>query len=367
MYTRPTISSQSLRRRHSRSFRPVANAQRLTIHRSVHIHLLNLSDGFAYSGPHSSIAWESPQGVNEICVQRVAITSSRVMIQVCYRELAQQTGMETSRLFVWDWKTGDLVRLLRLEQPCFTDFTSQVLDLPSEDESVHIGWGTEIFFLDEFRMMVSTPGFPDVPEFTLFNTLTPGGHPASSRRFRVPQEYRGKPAFVFVDPHRCLGTHDRDRPLITDPTQAVLVMELVDDWQRILVIVRIQTLVGHLHSVDTDGCVSWDEWKRGAAVMKVERRSGRSWGPFVQGVHVVLVEERIPPGVGRKVCLSTFDFSRWGYGTVPPERGDEIDRVSHKRDFFLPNIEMMGICTLELLDDNSFVYLDTVSHIWELV
>lgn len=85
------------------------------MHRYVRIHFLNLSDGSAYSVPHSSIMWEPPQGVDGISVRRMVITSSRVMIYVHCWEEAQQVGPEVWRIFVWDWRTGDSVSLLRLE------------------------------------------------------------------------------------------------------------------------------------------------------------------------------------------------------------------------------------------------------------
>ena len=231
-----------------------------------------------------------------------------------------------------------------------------MLDLLFADESTRIDGDTEIFFLDEFRMMVSTPGSPDVLEFTVFDTLALGGRPASSRRFRIPQEYRGCFTRFRLDPDRCLGTQGRDRPLITDPTQAVLAMEVDGNRQRVLIIMRIQTLVGHLCSVDTDDCVPWDEWKGGVMVMEVQWRYGSRL--FVQGVRVVLVEERATtPGVDSNVCLYAFDFSRRGCGTLPPDRGDRAQRVSRGRDFLLRDTEMMRLWELDLLGDNSFVYL----------
>ena len=241
-----------------------------------------------------------------------------------------------------------------------------MLCLPSADESTPITEGTEVSFLDEFRMIVSTPSSSDVPEFTLFDTLALGSHLASSRRFCVPQEYRGWLATVCLDPGRCLGTQDWDRPLITDPTQAVLVVELDGHRQRDLIIVRIQTLVGHLRSVGTDGCVPWDEWKGGAVVMEVYRRSGRGSHLFVQGVRVIFVEKHTTtPGVDGQIYLSTFDFSRRCFGALPPDRGDGVERVSHGRDFLLQKTEGVGLWELELLGDDSFVYLVSNFHCWK--
>ena len=164
-----------------------------------------------------------------------------------------------------------------------------------------------------------------VPEFILIDTLTPRDHPLNLRRFRVPSRFRGWRPSVHVDGDRCLGTLDRYRPLITDPTEAIFVLELVArDDQRVLIVVRIQTLIEHLCSVSTDGCVPWDEWKRGAVVMKVPQvpRRGHDYTgskPFVHGVHVVLMEQYTADDVERSqdsFHLRTFDFSRWGCGTL---------------------------------------------------
>ena len=86
------------------------------MHSFIRIHFLKLSDGSAYPVPHSSITWEPPQGVNDIWLAQIAITSSRVMIHARYLEWTQQTSTKVWIIFVWDWRTGDLVRLLRLEQ-----------------------------------------------------------------------------------------------------------------------------------------------------------------------------------------------------------------------------------------------------------
>ena len=136
-----------------------------------------------------------------------------------------------------------------------------MLDLPSMDGSSVVGRNASATFLDEFRMMVLTPqSTPDVPEFTVFDTLVSRSHQANSRRFCGPPRYRGWLPSVHVDSDRCLGTLDWDRPFTTDPTQAVLVVKLVGpNGSKVLLVVRIQTLIEHLRST-TDACVPWDVW-----------------------------------------------------------------------------------------------------------
>ena len=54
----------------------------------------------------------------------MAITASRVMIyQSCWGG-GMPPKMMARRLFVWDWKTGDLVMLLQFYEPQFVQFTS---------------------------------------------------------------------------------------------------------------------------------------------------------------------------------------------------------------------------------------------------
>ena len=60
---------------------------------------------------------------------------------------------------------------------------------------------------------------------------------------------------VFVDSDKCLGTLDRDRLFVTDPTHAILVVQQASNHgERVLIIVRIQTFIEHLCSVNTDAC-----------------------------------------------------------------------------------------------------------------
>lgn len=161
-------------------------------------------------------------------------------------------------------------------------------------------------------MIVWHPGHSHpsgTPEFTLFNTLVPRGHPVFSRRFRAPWIYRDWFPFVHLDCDRCLGTLDQDRALATDPTQAIFVVELVSrdrDESRVLLVVRIQALIEHMYSVSTGDYVPWHKWGKGVVVMGIPHRSNSS-RPLVQGSHVVMADHP---------HLRTFDFSRRGCGVL---------------------------------------------------
>ena len=145
--------------------------------------------------------WPLPQWVHYAPVEALAITSSRVMLHVCCLEV-------TWRGFVWDWKTGDLVGCCGSNNHTLLTSPHQVLELPPTRGGVLVGGNTGVFFLDEFRVVVSIPNYPDVPEFTLFNTLIPCG----SRRFRVSPRYHGWWLCAHVDGDRCLGTLDQHKP-----------------------------------------------------------------------------------------------------------------------------------------------------------
>jgi len=81
-------------------------------------------------------------------------------------------------ILVWDWKTGNLVRVPRVRWLPFLTSPPQVLELSSTDGSELVGRDTKVTFLDEFRMMVSTPDRnEDIAELVLFNTLLSQAHP----------------------------------------------------------------------------------------------------------------------------------------------------------------------------------------------
>ena len=88
--------------------------RRLIPNRSIHIHLLNLLDGFPYRvSPSNVITWALPQEFEGVEIEKMAMTASRLMMHVrsppgSYRNIREW------RMVVWDWETGDLVRGPRL-------------------------------------------------------------------------------------------------------------------------------------------------------------------------------------------------------------------------------------------------------------
>jgi len=307
---------------------------------------------------------DGPPQADRVSVNNLAITGSRVMMCLRCWEGGRHTSTWSSWLLVGDWSTGAQVRSLPIDSlsshALFT-LPTQVLNL-SANESMVIREGTRVTFLDEFRMMVFAP---DVPEFTLFDTHVPPGHPVNSRRFRIPLRYRNWFPSVHVDSDRCLGTPDREVPLTTDPTQAVLVVKLTDLSRRcVLLIVRIQTLIEHECSMDLDACVPWDVWRRGVAVMEVPiSHRGGPTSLVVQGVHVILAKMYTLPGTnGHHPRLRVFDFSQRGWGTLPP--WDEIDRAERRvlfedgRDLFLRGDDdsVMGEWGFNTLGDDNFMH-----------
>ena len=90
----------------------MASTQRLIVNRFVYVHFLNLLDGSPRSAPPSNVMWELPRGVNEVWVKDLTITGSRIMMRDLRWEEVGQGDTELCRVLVWDWETGNLVRLL---------------------------------------------------------------------------------------------------------------------------------------------------------------------------------------------------------------------------------------------------------------
>jgi len=227
-----------------------------------------------------------------------------------------------------------------------------------------------ITFLDEFRIILLTPATPPVPEFTVFDTLVPPGHQVRSRRFCVPTGYRDWYPVLHADGDRCLGT--LGRPLTTDPAQAVLVIKLVSpDGPRVLLIVRIQTLIECVHSTSPDTCAPWEEWGRGAAVMEVPECASAYEGPFplIQGVRVTWANST--PGVDGLYLphLCSFDLSRRSWSTLPlRDEGNGTERrvaFEDGRRVSLQGNEGMIESRFDPLGDGKFMHLVSRSPRWK--
>ena len=218
-------------------------------------------------------------------------------------------------------------------------------------------WVTRATFLDEYRIVVSASGSAsDVPEFIAFDTSIPCGHPMNSKRFRAPPRYRGWPSTVCVD-----DVLDRDRPLTADPTQAVFVMKLTNLQSLcVLLIVRAQTLIEHIRSVNTDTCVPWDEWGRDAVVMEASRYDRFNGGPYplVHGAHMIVAKTSARLEIdGCYHNLLIFDFSRRGWSLLPPcDDGDRV-RWTDGGDLLIRGSEFMDEEGFRSLGDGRFMYL----------
>ena len=278
---------------------------------------------------------------------------------------------DARKVVVWDWKTGDLVRLMKFEYrvAMFLTLPLQMLNLSSTNRYPLSGGNATVTFLDEFRMMVLTHGTSSVPEFTIFDTLGPSNHQVRSRRFCVPQRYHDWIPALHVDGDRCLGS--LDRPLMTDPAQAVLVITLVSpDGPRVLLIVRVRTLIECVHSMSPDTCLPWEEWGRGGAVMELLDCTSGYKGPYlsIQGVRVTCVNATLgvnglPPP---QLQMHTFDLSRRSWSTL--QLWDEGNGTGRKvlfedgRQFLLQGGRRIVESQFDSLRDGEFMYLVSRSH-----
>ena len=157
----------------------------------------------------------------------------------------------------------------------------------------------------------------DVTELIVFNTLIPQSHPGNSRRLGLPRMVHHWDAKIHIDHDRPLGTPTGDEPLIADPTQAVLFMELTKDWEpQVFLVVRTQALIEQTCSTHPNPYLPWDKWGMDSVVMEdlvVEPYV------FVHGARVMMVQcltgDPNPPGWYYNV--QTFDFSRRGCSSLP--------------------------------------------------
>ena len=190
----------------------------------------------------------------------------------------------------------------------------KVLDLPTLDEEER-----NPVFLDEFRVLIVTPDAgTSTLELTVYNTLIPQDRPMSLRRFSLPQKYRNRDVLIRVDGDRPLGTLNKGDPFITDPTQAIFIVEISKSHHQptVLLVVRIQDLIEHVCSTCTDVRIPWDEWGRGAVIVE-NQVFGYSPSIYVHDTHLVLFEYSHGFGTGDCLRVRIFDFSRRGCSALP--------------------------------------------------
>ena len=168
------------------------------------------------------------------------------------------------------------------------------------------------------------------PTLTVFNTLIPQACSGSSRRLSFLPGYSEEDVLLHVDQDRYLGTSNGGGPLITDPTQAILVVEFLgSQWGYFLLVVRVQALIESIVSTCTDGRIPWGEWGRGAVLMETPRFS-RNTPIYVHGTHV-MVGVPLRHGLRGRINIRTFDFGRRGRSVLPlwdEEGGGDERRAS---------------------------------------
>ena len=200
-------------------------------------------------------------------------------------------------------------------------------------------------FLDEFRiMLVCYRNSRTDPGLLVVNTLVSQDHPKNLRRLKFPDKYRSMGAYLYCDRDRSLGMY-RDGPLITDPTQAILMIGLSAHLPNlsVLLIVRIQPLIELACSTRTEIEVPWDEWGRGSVAVEVPQTPVCSiYSPAIHGSRL-LVTHSIE-GAGDRRGLRVFDFSRKGSTALP--LSDENDDGAERKALFTDGLS----CVFEGVD-----------------
>lgn len=220
-----------------------------------------------------------------------------------------------------------------------------------------VGQRTRVTFLDEFRIVVLSDKQRTVG-LVVFNTIIPQYHPGILRRLALPHETFA----IIVDRDRPLGIMDVDEPLITDPTQAILVVEPVNNLDP-PVVVTMQALVGQTHPTCADSLIPWNEWGRDAVIMEILLLVHYSrLQTFVHDAQVVVAFTCSDSWDFPAYCcgVQTFDFSRRGCSSLLL-RGGETRRgapIGGEDSFrFGPGGPMIPRRGLGSLSDGSLFYL----------
>jgi len=305
-------------------------------------------------------------GLRVVSVGALVITGSRVMVYVRRREFTPRAFQAEWGILVWDWKTGDLVRVLWVRWLSFLTSPPQVLELSSTDGSGLVGRDTKVTFLDEFRMMVSTPERNDeLAELVLINTLLPQDHPRNLRRFHIPPRYRKWFSFVITDRDGSLGTQDGS--IMIDPAQTILVVDLFECGEplHIFLVLRKQALITRACSMSSDTHIPWDEWGRDVMIMEMPMHDAYL---LVQGVHVIVVKTRTPiSGDTNHLRLRAFDFSLRGCSTLWDKggRAGRADFYEGGWDFLLEGSRGVPTWGLNSLGNGTFYSLVSFPCRWK--
>lgn len=273
--------------------------------------------------PSNVIAWALPPGAEGTSIEDLVVTGSRIMMYIYLRDESQPGDVRVWRMVIWDWITGNLVRSLELLSRCAHVFP-QVFDRSSVDGSGLIGWNCQAAFLDEFRILVVFwNNFPHAPELFVFNTLLPQDHPRHLRRFRLPPKHNQRSVHVHLDRDRSLGTVDRDGPLLVDPSQAILIMDLspTNREPHAFLILRMQDLIEHSCSMRTEVQIPWDEWGKGAVVVEIPIDS-TYLSTIVHGARLLAIRNT-HHGPEEHHRIHIFDFSRRASTALPLSDGSD--------------------------------------------
>jgi len=214
----------------------------------------------------------------------------------------------------------------------------------------------------------------NAPDLTVFNTLIPQDRPTSSRKLSLPPQYHDKNVFIYVDQGKSLGTLNGDGPLITDPTQAILVVTLSKSGhQKVLLVVRINALIDHVCSTGTDVHLPWDEWGRNAVIMEDRRPPGFGSPICVHGTHLVMVSTmQYQNGLMGYHRVRTFDFGRRGCGALPfwDDKGGGTERKALFLDGNEFEFEVAGVGSMTILrslGNGNFFQVSCLFHSAETV
>ena len=138
------------------------------------------------------------------------------------------------------------------------------------------------------------------------------------RRFSLPQQYHDRNVLIHVDGDRPLGTLNEGDPFITDPAQAILIVEISKSPHQlaVLLVVGIEDLIEHVCSACTDVRTPWDQWGRGVVIVENQVFSCNP-SIHVHGTHLVLFEMLYGFGTGDRFRVRIFDFNRRGCSALP--------------------------------------------------
>ena len=163
-----------------------------------------------------------------------------------------------------------------------------------------------------------------------------------------------------------MGTLNKEDPLIADPAQTVLVVEITGAWNLVFLAVRTQALIEHACSTRVDSHVPWGEWGTGVVITRTTTRHSVP-DTFVHGAQVVVMWPHDLFGMSWSCeCYykaHTLDFSQRGRSSLPlwyeEGGGCEWSSLSEGERYikFEPGHGMCAGDKLRSLSDGSLFFL----------